>query len=266
MKLKTIEIDGKTYAEVQDGKPVFAHDDGKEIPFDAPSAMSKISALNGEAKSHRERAEAAEAKAKAFDGIDDPAAAIKALSTIKNLDDKKLVDAGEVEKVKSEVAKVYEGKLSESQAALAKIQGQLHEQLVGGSFARSKFIAEKFAAEGPAGVEIAQALFGSRMKVEDGKVVAYDGHGNKVFSRARPGDLADFEEAIEALVESYPHKAHILKSSGASGSGAQGGGQGTGHNVSNKKASDMTTAEKAKFVGEHGLQKWQEKVTADYAP
>lgn len=262
MKLKTIEIDGKTYAVVQDGKPVFTHEDGKEIPFDATAAMSKISALNGEAKSHRERAESAEAKIKGFEGIDDPAAAIKALTTIKNLDDKKLVEAGEVEKVKAEVAKVYEGKLSESQAALEKLQAQFHGELVGGSFARSKFVADKLAI--PA--DLVQSFFGSRFKVEDGKVVAYDGNGNRIFSRARPGDHADFDEALETLIESYPNKAHILKSSGASGSGAQGGGQGTGHNVSNKKASDMTTAEKAKFVGEHGLQKWQEKVTADYAP
>lgn len=97
-----------------------------------------------------------------------------------------------------------------------------------GAFSRSKFIAEKFAAEGPAGVEIAQALFQNRFKVEDGKVVAYDAAGGKIYSRTRHGELADAEEAIEIMVDAYPHKAHILKGSGASGGGAQGGGGGSG--------------------------------------
>jgi hypothetical protein len=44
------------------------HDDGKEVAFDAPATVAKIGQLNGEAKGHRERAEAAESKLKAFEG------------------------------------------------------------------------------------------------------------------------------------------------------------------------------------------------------
>jgi hypothetical protein len=83
-------------------------------------------------------------------------------------------------------------------------------------------IAEKLAV--PA--DMVQATFGNRFKIEDGKVVAYDANGNKIFSRARPGELADFDEALETLVEQYPYKDHILKGSGANGGGAPtGGGQ-----------------------------------------
>lgn len=60
MKLKTVEVDGKQYAEVQDGKPVYVEDDGKEIAFDAVGTRATITRLNGEAKQHRERAEKAE--------------------------------------------------------------------------------------------------------------------------------------------------------------------------------------------------------------
>lgn len=36
MKLKTVEINGKQYAEIDTaGLPVYVHDDGKEIGFDA---------------------------------------------------------------------------------------------------------------------------------------------------------------------------------------------------------------------------------------
>lgn len=77
MKLKTVEVDGKQYAEVQDGKPVYVEDDGKEIAFDAVGTRAAITRLNGEAKQHRERAEKAEKIAKDFEGIEDPAAARK---------------------------------------------------------------------------------------------------------------------------------------------------------------------------------------------
>ena len=76
MKLKTIEIDGKTYAQVQDGQPVYVHDDGKESPFDAAGTIATIRARNAEAKSNRERAETAEAALKTFEGIDDAVAVV----------------------------------------------------------------------------------------------------------------------------------------------------------------------------------------------
>jgi len=70
MKLKTVEVNGTTYAVVADGKPVFVDEAGKEIPFDSPGTVATISRLNGEAKGHREAKEAAEAKLKVFDGLD----------------------------------------------------------------------------------------------------------------------------------------------------------------------------------------------------
>ena len=57
MKLK---LDEQGHVVVQDGKPVYVHDDGKEVAFDAVGTVSTIGRLNAEAKSHRERAETAE--------------------------------------------------------------------------------------------------------------------------------------------------------------------------------------------------------------
>ncbi len=251
MKLK---LDDKGHVVVQDGKPVYVHDDGKEVAFDAPGTVSTISRLNGEAKSHRERAEAAEQALKGFEGITDPAAALKALSTVKNLDDKRLVDAGEVEKVKAEAIKAIEDRYAPMVKENETLKGQLNSHLIGGAFASSKFIAEKFAAEGPAGVEIARALFGNSLKVEDGKVVGYDAQGNKLYSRARPGELASAEEAIELLVDSYPHKNSILKGSGANGGGAgHGGGNGGGKKtMSREQFNQVDPAMRAQFLKEGG--------------
>lgn len=231
--------------------PVFIGSDGKEVPFDADQAVGKISSLNGEAMSHRQRAETAEASLKSFEGITDPAAALKALETVKNLDDKKLVDAGEVEKVKAEAIKSVEDKYAPTVQRAADLEAQLNQHLIGGAFSGSKFIAEKFAAEGPAGVEIARALFANRFKVEDGKLVAYDAAGGKIYSRTRHGELADADEAIELMVDAYPHKAHILKGSGASGSGAHGGnGAGGKKTMTRAQFSQLSPADQAKAATE----------------
>ena len=220
MKLKTVEVDGKQYAEIQDGKPVYVEDDGAEVAFDAPGTRNTITRLNTEAKDNRLRAKAAEDAMKAFEGIDDPAAAKKALETIANLDQKKLVDAGQVEQANAERDKAWQAKLDDITGKAQTFEQQLYAEKIGGSFARSKYIADKLAV--PA--DMVQATFGQSLKIEDGKVVAYDAQGQKIFSRSRPGELADFDEAIETLVSQYPHRDHILKGSTATGGGAPHGG------------------------------------------
>ena len=86
MKLKTTQIDGKTYAEVNEqGLPLYIHDDGKEVAHDAAQTVATITRLNGEAKSNRERYEKAESSLAAFAGIEDPIAAKKAVETLKKL-------------------------------------------------------------------------------------------------------------------------------------------------------------------------------------
>ena len=69
MKLKLTD-DG--HVAVTDGKPVYVADDGKEVVFDYLSTIATITRLNNEARDHRVKAEAAEAKLKVFDGIEDP--------------------------------------------------------------------------------------------------------------------------------------------------------------------------------------------------
>lgn len=212
MKLK---LDAQGHVVVQDGKPVYVTDDGQEVAFDAVETTAAIKRLNGEAKGHRERAEAAEKALKAFEGID-PEAAAKALDAVTKLDQKKLIDAGEVDKVRAEITKNWESKLSEAEKAKQALEQQLHNELIGGNFARSKVIAEKLAI--PA--DLVQAAFGSAFKVENGRVVAYDKNGQAIYSKANPSEPAGFDEALLSLVDAYPNKEHILKGSGASGSGA----------------------------------------------
>lgn len=229
MKLK---LTPEGHAIVIEGKPVYVHDDGKEVAFDAVGTVATIGRLNGEARGHRERAEAAEGKLKPFEGITDPAAALKALGIVANLDGKKLVDAGEVQKVKDEAIRALEEKYAPVVKENDTLKGALYSEKIGGAFARSKFIADKVAV--PA--DLLQASFGNRFKIEDGQVVAYGADGNKVYSKSSPGNPAGFEEALEILVDQYPHKASILKGSGASGGGAGGSGRDAGGKKSYSRA------------------------------
>lgn len=251
MKLKTIEIEGVTYAAVQDGKPVFTDDAGKEVAFDAPGTIQTISKLNGEAKGHRERAEKAEGSLKAYEAITDPAAALQALQTVQNLDQKKLIDAGEVEKVKAEAIKAVEEKYAPVVEENKALKGELHGEKIGGAFTRSKFIAEKLAI--PA--DLAQARFGSNFKLEDGKVVAYDQSGNKLYSKASPGNLAEFDEAFELLVDAYPYKDNILKGDVKGGGGAQnpGGGGGGKRTMTRAEFSALAPADQMKASQEAAI-------------
>jgi hypothetical protein len=232
MKLK---LDDKGNVVVQDGKPVYVLPDGREVAHDAEATVATISRLNGEAKSHREGKEAAEAKLKAFEGIEDPEAAKKALDTVKNIKDGELVQAGKVQEIKdaaaasakqavAEATRAAEGREKALTEQNSQLTSQLNNHIIGGSFTSSKFISEKLAI--PA--DIAQKVFGDRFKVENGKLVPLNQAGEPIFSATRHGEHADFEEAISVMVSSYPNKEMILKGSGASGSGAQGGGGGGG--------------------------------------
>jgi len=224
MKLKTVEIEGKTYAEVQDGNPVYIHDDGKESPFDAKAAADTITARNGEAMRHRKEAEAAANALKAFEGITDPAAARKALETVQNLDQSKLVEAGKVEEIKAAAIKAVEDQYKPVIEERDSLKSLLDKEIRGGSFARSKFAEEKVAVPR----HMLERTYGDNFKVEGGKLVPYDANGNKIFSRAKPGEVAEFDEALEHLIAADPYRDSILKGDIKGGGGAGQGGQGGG--------------------------------------
>ena len=97
------------------------------------------------------------------------------------------------------------------------ILNRYNTEKVAGAFKGSKLISDKFSI--PA--DLVEARFGTAFKVEDGRVVAYDPSGNKIYSRSKPGEVADFDEALETLVDQYPYRDHILKASSGAGSGAR---------------------------------------------
>jgi hypothetical protein len=219
MKLKTIEIEGKTYAEVEEGNPVYVEDDGTETRFDAKSARDALSARNAEAKSHRERAAAAESRLKVFEGIEDPEAARKALQTVSALDEKQLVDSEKAREAREAAVAAVREDVEKAQRERDEAIAELDSAIRAQSFSSSEFIAKKVAI--PA--DLLQDSFGRHFKREGGRLVAQDSSGNTIYSKSRPGEVANFDEAMEQLINAHPRRDAILLGSGSSGSGAQPG-------------------------------------------
>lgn len=233
MALK-LKMDGDKVALSSDGHPIYVDDStGTETPVNGPAALAKITELQGEAKRHRERGDELQTRVQLFDGIDVEKAKA-ALATVANLDQSKLIEAGKVDELKAGLIKANEEatkKLIETHNAaleaekkrVAELESAFYSEKVGGAFARSKFISDKIAV--PAAMM--QATFGANFKVEDGKIIPYGADGNRLFSRSKHGEVADFEEGLEILVDAFPNRDQIMKGTGG-GAGAKGGGGGGG--------------------------------------
>lgn len=197
------------------GNPIYVDTAGKEMSVE----QGTISRLNAEAKSHRERAEDAEKALAPFKGID-PAKAREAIDTVSKLDAKKLIDAGEVDKVRDQVKAEFTTQLTEKDNALKTTQAELDNLRVKSVFDGSEFIRERVAMPR----DFFEAAMRGNFKVEEGKVVAYDKAGNRLMSKRSVGEYASPDEALELLVDAHPQKDTILKAAGGGGSGNSGGG------------------------------------------
>lgn len=247
MKLK---LDDKGAAVLENGLPVWVAEDGKEIPYDVPRLVSDLSKVNGESAGRRKELDALNEKLKGFEGID-PTKYREQAETLANIDQGKLIDAGKVEELKANIAKSYDQRLADMQKAAAeseskyksemdKVQGRIRNMAVKGLFEGSNFLREKTVLP----PEIAFASFGQNFTVEedgDGYKISASINGQPIYSRAKPGELASPDEALEAIIEAYPLKDRILKSPGG-GPGTQGNGGG-GSGGLPKRYADCKTPE-----------------------
>lgn len=239
MALK-LKLDEQGHAVLQDGKPVYVDDtDNKEYPLDGAHLYGRVRELTAENANHRKAREEAETAIKPFQGLD-PEKARQAIETVANIDAKKLIDAGQVEEIKRQAREAAQAEVAAAQKeakdqidAITKerdtIQGQLHSELIGGGFARSKFIAEK--VDVPA--DLLQATFGPNFKIEEGRVVGYL-NGQKIVSPEDFVSPAPFDVALEKMVDAYPHKDRILKATEQRGGGGSEGGGDRGKSTFSK--------------------------------
>jgi hypothetical protein len=226
-----LDKDGKI--EMKDGNPVYVDSAGNENPVEGGT----IARLNGEAKTHREAKERAESELNKFKGADgkliDPTVALKAIETVGKIDAKKLIDAGEVDKVRDQIKGEFTTQLAEKDKKIASQDDVIKTMTIDKAFSSSKFIADRVAVP----TDMFRDSFGRNVKVsDDGKLEFYGRDGNRLMSKKNTGNYAEADEAFEIMVEQHPQKDVIMKAPNASGSGNNGGGGGRGNGRFMKRA------------------------------
>lgn len=222
---------------LHNGNPVMVNPDGSEQTVE----LGTIAQLRREAKTHREAKETAEAIARKFEGIDDPAAARDAIAKLAQIDQGQLIAAGKVDEVRQQITSQFQTQLDAANAKNAELQNKFDTSQIENFFASSDFIRDRVAV--PA--DMFQATFRDRFKVEDGKLNAYYPDGNRVLNKQ--GYDATPQEAIEMLVEKHPHKDAILKADTGNGSGGNGNGgnRGAGRRMSRAEFQKLNPAQAA---------------------
>ncbi len=234
------KMDGETIS-MEDGNPVWVHSDGKAVGFNAESALKNLKDVTAESISRKEKIREFETKIAPFAGIENGAEYVKtaneALETVKNLDGKKLIDAGEVETLKASVAATYKEKITGMEAAFATKENDyksaietkdsnISNLLIKGAIGRADFIESRTVLTPSIAYDVFKGNF--QIEEQDGqaKAVATRKDGTKIMSLKDPGSYAGINEALETLVNEHPDKDRLLKGvDGGGGSPPNGGGQ-----------------------------------------
>ena len=222
------KIENDVVAMDEHKNPIWVHDDGKEVGWNAGAQLQSIKELVEAKKRYKEERDTFENQLKGLnetfgDYLKDPERIKTALSTLSDVEAGKMIAEGK----KSEaIAKALADAEKEHSARLASVTNSLkqHEQkltqkdeiifnlMVNSAFGQSSFLSSKTSMPS----DIAALVFGRNFKVEeiDGelKTVAYK-DGEKMYSLKpeRAGKLADFEESIERLFNEYSGKERFFK-------------------------------------------------------
>jgi len=119
--------------------------------------------------------------------------------------------AGLIEK-NNEMKKAYDKKVTSLEDEKQGLKGNLHKLVISKSFAANSFFNDK--EKTLLSPDMAELLFGSKFRVEDGVAVCYpEGFNEKgepigapMYSHQDPGKTASFDEAVSHLWEAYPNK------------------------------------------------------------
>ncbi|AMD89483.1 DUF6651 domain-containing protein [Desulfovibrio fairfieldensis] len=195
----------------QDGLLVFVGPDGAERPYDPDAKAKQIAELTEKSAKRGKELEDFKARYAALADIEDPGAFVSRAKqdaeTVASLKDK---DRTTEEAFQKRLAAAVKDAVSPVAAERDKLKGeqeqtlaQLHQAVIGGSFAQSKYVADKLV--NPA---LAQRLFQGSFYIKDGKPVGRDGEGNDIYGT---DGIANFDEALCKLVEASPFKDNILR-------------------------------------------------------
>lgn len=185
--------------------------------------LSEIEGLSSALGKERGRADAAEKALKAlqakYDGFDVDAAK-KAMDQVARMsEDQKAREAQWEQNVQQRLGPVQKER-DELAAKLKDAEARYDSMLVDRALADSAFIRDRVSKD-PIHQSYVREHFRSAFKVEDGRVVAFDSGGQKMFGT--DGQPCDVDTALARLVNALPNGQSLLAGSTASGSGAAAG-------------------------------------------
>ena len=254
----------------EEGHPLVFDDQDEEptdFPLDAIHLYSKVPTLQAEAKRYRESRDKLQGKLGMLGedvDLEDLSAKLKLLqdygditpkkakeaqellNNLKDVDEKNVV---EIEKVKAGVAESYESKIRDIDAQyeqkissytnnINRKDGAIRNLLIKGAFDRNEFIKERTVLT----PDIAYDSFGKFFVVEEGdeglSVHAVDRSGEKIFSKAKPGEYAAPDEAIELIINDYPQKDNIIRTTSG---GSNAGGNASGGHGNRQKMAELAS-------------------------
>jgi hypothetical protein len=250
-----LKIDDQGHAVLKDGLPVWVLDDGAEEAFDGPKLHGTLGKLRRERDEFETQARGAKDALKRFGASDEELAdAAEKLKLARNLDDKKLIDAGKVDEVVNQrlkdAAVAWEQEKGQMKQAQDDLSSRLRKVLISNRFATTKALEGTFLT--PA---LAEATFGGLFDVESESPVAYRDGSKKerLYSKNDPSKIADFDEALSILVTSHPEFPKWKKGVNASGGGAIGSnGSAGGNSMTREQFEAQTPAARMDFVRKGG--------------
>jgi hypothetical protein len=259
-KFKAFKLDESGKIVVVDGLPVgIFEENGKDIEeaIDPTRLFSTIDRLGKENKTRREENESLKSLADKFKPFEeknvDLEKALKAIEVVSGLDEKSLLNAEKVAEEKKELQTAHQKEVDELKKAFdeekkkleenaAAFKAKMEKHIISDRFSKSSF----FSGENKKTIlppDIGLATFGMHFKVDenDNLVAYYDTkHERVIQSRKNYGEIADFDEAIEALLEKHPSKDSIIKTTAGGPDFKKGGSGARGNNPFAKETFNLT--------------------------
>lgn len=254
-KLKLTE-DGKAALLNEAGLPIL--DDGKDTPLDFEALIGKVKELS-DLRDKFERQEKPELLAKVtwLERLGkSPAEIEKAIRTVEALGDEKLAAAGKLDDVVRERLEAGFKPLQEENAKLKQFLQDEQAKRRAVTISRSfRDLDPKIRADWTITGDIAESMFSAHVD-DDGNVYYDREKKSRIYSDAKPGEAASFEEGIFKLLASHPRASDIKKGVNASGGDAPGSPKSLSSQSTKPKAA-MTHKEKADFITAHGADAYR---------
>jgi len=234
LKLKLKFDESGSVALNDNDLPVWYNQDGEEVVFDVAKLYNDKTKANAESASRRHEIQELKQQLselqQRYEGIEDPDAAIRAIETLQNMEDKQLMDTEGVESVKRQMKEAFqqdlekqrkdwEEQLSEKSVVLDKKSEQIRTLLIKSAFDGSEYLRNETLLPPDVAHEYFKRYFEVREIEGHPVAVGKFPTGEDIISKRNPGELASPEEAIEILVEKSPFKDSILKGKMQSGTG-----------------------------------------------